>query len=265
MPSSPRTIVTLTTDFGTESPYVAQMKGVILSRNSEVQLVDISHRVAPQDILGGALIMADTCHRFPPHTIHVGVVDPGVGTDRKIVFAEMGHQRFIAPDNGLLTLLAQRTPPSQLFAVTNRTYFLSTVSPTFHGRDIFAPVAAHLSLGLSPKRLGEKLAGFTMLAFPHPVIESQRITGQVIQIDSFGNLITNVLTSDLPTGVEPQAISVHCRSAVAEGLSPTYGCHSPGNLVALFGSSGRLELAVVNGNAAAKLAAGLNEPVSITW
>src|SRR4029079_15452035 len=122
--SFPRPIVTLTTDFGSDSSYVAQMKGVILSRNADVCLVDISHSISPQDICGGAVVLADACPRFPARTIHIAVVDPGVGTDRRIVFAQIGTHRFIAPDNGLLTLIAQRTAPSQVIDVTNQLYFL---------------------------------------------------------------------------------------------------------------------------------------------
>ena len=261
--SLPRPIVTLTTDFGSDSSYVAQMKGVILSRNPDICLVDISHSISPQDLCSGALVLADACPRFPARTIHIAVVDPGVGTDRRIIFAQIGTHRFIAPDNGLLTLIAQRTVPSQIIDVRNRLYFLPTVSPTFHGRDVMAPVAAHLSLGLNPQRLGESLESLVMLPFPKPIADDRRIRGEVIQIDVFGNLITNITTEEVgPLAVSGEII-VQCKSATMTGIAPTYGSEAPGSLIALIGSSGRLELAVVNGNAAAKLSAVVGEAVSV--
>ena len=143
-------IITLTTDFGTGSPYVAAMKGVILSINPAATIVDISHAVPAQDIARGALVLEDTTPWFPADTIHVAVVDPGVGTERAILYARIGPQQYIAPDNGLLSRLMARTPPSLVLRLTEREYWLPEVSHTFHGRDIMAPVAARLSLGLDP-------------------------------------------------------------------------------------------------------------------
>ena len=147
-------IITLTTDFGTGSPYVAAMKGVILSINPAATIVDISHAVPAQDIARGALVLEDTTPWFPADTIHVAVVDPGVGTQRSILYARIGPQQYIAPDNGLLGRLMARTRPSLVLRLTEREYWLPEVSHTFHGRDIMAPVAARLSLGLDPRRLG---------------------------------------------------------------------------------------------------------------
>jgi S-adenosylmethionine hydrolase len=270
---SPRHFITLTTDFGAASSYVAQMKGVILSRNPEARVVDLTHSIASQDIRGAAIVLADACPRFPPGTIHLAVVDPGVGTDRRIVFAQIGEQQFIAPDNGLLTLLVEGSPPTLLINVTNTLYFLPTVSRTFHGRDILAPVAAHLSLGLSPKKLGEPLASLVALPFPRPVVRHNEIAGQVIHIDSFGNLITNITTTELTgcstTGnanlADPSTPTVECKSATTTGVVDTYGCRPTGSLIAVMGSSGRLELAIVNGNAAATLSANLDEPVVVRF
>lgn len=265
MEPTPRALITLTTDFGRDSPYVAQMKGVILSRNPEAQIVDISHGIAPQDVREGALVLADVCHRFPPRTIHLCVVDPGVGTDRRVLFAQVGNQRFLAPDNGLITLIARRTPPKPVVAVTKKTYFLPTVSPTFHGRDIFAPVAAHLSLGLSPKRLGEVVTSWVELPFSAPSVGDRRVTGQVMQIDAFGNLITNIEAAHLAAMPPDAAARVTCRTLVVHGLSTTYGQHAPGSCAALWGSSGRLEIAVVQGNAAEQIDAPLDAIVEVTW
>src|SRR4051794_1322094 len=140
--------VTLTTDFGLSSPYVAQMKGVLLSLCSEVRLVDITHGIHPQDVAEGAIVLADVTLLFPPGTIHIAVIDPGVGTSRRLLYAELGEQKYLLPDNGLLTLLAEHGPPRQLIAIENRAFWRPEVSATFHGRDILAPVAAHLALGI---------------------------------------------------------------------------------------------------------------------
>jgi S-adenosylmethionine hydrolase len=264
--SVPRPIITLTTDFGSDSAYVAQMKGVILSRNPDVCLLDISHSIPPQDLRRGAIMLADACPRFPARTIHVAVVDPGVGTERALVFAQIGTQRFVAPNNGLLTVLARRTSPSMLVQITNSTYFLPTVSPTFHGRDILAPVAAHLSLGLNPQRLGQPLESLLMLSLPNPVVEDQQVIGQIWEIDPFGNLITNILWEEIiGTLTTPERAIVRFKSATIIGLVTTYANRSAGELVAVIGSSGRLELAIVNGNAAQSLSASVDDPVVVSW
>ncbi len=150
-----RSIITLTTDFGSGSPYVAQIKGVILSIHPQAVLVDVTHDIAPQDVRQGALVLDDVTGRFPPGSIHVAVVDPGVGTDRRILAAEIGGRYYLAPDNGLLGRLAGRDPAARLVALTKREFWLPAVSATFHGRDILAPAAAHLSLGTALDDLGE--------------------------------------------------------------------------------------------------------------
>ena len=185
-------IITLTTDFGLGSPYVAAMKGVMLSINPEARLVDISHAVGPQNVRQGALVLAEATTWFPAGTIHVGVVDPGVGTQRRIVYARIGDQQYIAPDNGLLSRLTLKTRPSQIITVENPEHWLPSVSNTFHGRDIMAPVAAQLSLGMEPDRLGPPRAELVELDWPQPRIESNAIVGEVIWIDGFGNLISNI-------------------------------------------------------------------------
>ena len=260
-----RTIITLTTDFGGSSPYVAQMKGVLLSRNTELQIVDITHDIAPHDIYQGAIILHDVCPRFPPHSIHLAVVDPGVGTRREIVYAEIGDRHFVAPNNGLLTYLAMRTPPAVIRAVTNRLYFMPEISTTFHGRDIMAPVAAHLSLGLKPARLGPQLDSLVMLKVDEPVIESQRIIGAVAQIDRFGNVITNIDVRHLAATQPGSEVRIHCRGQDIRGIVSTYGDQLPGVLVALVGSNGRLELAVVQGNASMVLGARPGDKVVVNW
>ncbi|MGE0755993.1 MAG: S-adenosyl-l-methionine hydroxide adenosyltransferase family protein [Pirellulaceae bacterium] len=263
--NSARPVVTLTTDFGTGSPYVAQMKGVLLTRNSDLQVVDVTHDIPPQDVRQAALVVDEVSRRFPPRTIHIVVVDPGVGTDRLIVYAKLGQQRYVAPDNGCLSLAAARTPPELLVGITNRLYFSPEVSATFHGRDIMAPVAAHLSLGLHPERLGPRLAALVQIPAVEPTVKVNLIHGQVLWIDSFGNVITNITTRHLALGPAGAPVTVGFGEHRITGIVTTYGQSTPGSLVALIGSSGRLELAVVNGNAASLLAARPDDPVHVSW
>src|SRR5262245_28785693 len=173
-----RRIITLTTDFGVSSPYVAQMKGVILSLCREVELIDISHAIGPQNIREGAVVLADATTRFPPGSIHVAVVDPGVGTNRRLIYAEIGQQRYLAPDNGLLSRLGSRDRPHRLRALENEALWLPDTSHTFHGRDILAPVAAQLACGVDPNDLGPPVAALHTLPWPHPrILEDAAVQG----------------------------------------------------------------------------------------
>lgn len=258
-----RPIITLMTDFGDGSPYVAQMKGVILSINPDVHLVDISHSVRPQDVRQGALILADVTPHFPHNTIHVAVVDPGVGSSRELLCAKCGSL-YLAPDNGLLTVTAQSKPPELIVAIEEREFWRSEISRTFHGRDILAPVAAHLSLGLSPQRLGPRRERLMHLAIPTPVQEENHVSGMVVLIDAFGNLITNIMASHLPSPL-PRSLRIHCQQHRISSLTGTYAEAARDTVIALIGSSSRLEIAVVNGDAATQLQVGLNAPVLVDW
>jgi S-adenosyl-L-methionine hydrolase (adenosine-forming) len=261
----PRPVITLTTDFGEGSSYVAQMKGVILTLNPEATLVDITHKVPPQDIRHGAQVLDDVTRRFPSDTIHVAVVDPGVGTERRILYARIGTQNYIAPDNGLLTLVAHRAPPSQTIVLTKRDYWLAEVSSTFHGRDIMAPVAAYLSLGLNPVSLGPPVEDLLKKTWPEAHVEDNRIEGSVVSFDSFGNLITDITIKMLGDLVTSDSVVVHCGEQQIRGIVHTYHGRKPGSLVALVGSTGLLELAIVNGNAAKTTQTEVGSPVIITW
>ena len=259
--STPR-LITLLTDFGTGSPYVAAMKGAILSTNPAAMLVDLTHAVPPQDIREGALVLEEIAPRFPPGTIHVAVVDPGVGTQRAIVYACIAGQHYVAPDNGLLSRLVLDTPPTQVVRLSRAEYWGQPVSATFHGRDIMAPVAARLSLGLDPALLGEPLAGLTTLDWPPVRVTPGRVEGAVLRIDSFGNLITNIgraLLDSLPAA----RWQTTCRGRTIDGLAETYGQAPPGTFVAVIGSTGRLELALVQGSAAAALGACVGDAVRV--
>lgn len=258
-------IITLTTDFGTGSPYVAAMKGVILSINPTVTLVDITHDIRPQDVRQAALVLDDVTGRFPPATIHVVVVDPGVGTDRAIVYAEIGHRRFVAPDNGVLSRVARRITPSKLIRISEPEYWLESVSATFHGRDIMAPVAARVSSGLDPNKLGSPLEKLVMLDWPEPVASPGEIEGEILDVDSFGNLITNVDAEMLAEVPDVRQARVQLGEHQTDGISTTYADRPQGALIALVGSTGRLELAIVSGSAAKTLQAAVGDPVAVRW
>jgi S-adenosylmethionine hydrolase len=246
-------IITLTTDFGDRSPYVAQMKGVILSLNPQATIVDITHDVPPQNIASAALILDDACQWFPRETVHVAVVDPGVGTDREIVYARLAAGHFVGPNNGLLTHIARRAPPDVILRLAERQYWQPTISSTFHGRDIMAPVAAHLSLGVEPHRLGPPIEKLVLLDLPQSRIEAGEIRGLVQHIDSFGNLISNIHADLLQEAAFGENVEVQCGAHRIAGIMATYGAGNSGQPLALIGSTGRLEIAVTNGDAATQL------------
>lgn len=264
-------LITLTTDFGEGSVYVAEMRGVILSINQSAHIVDLTHAVPPQDIRSGALALANASPRFPAGTLHIGVIDPGVGTEREILYAEIGVQRYICPDNGLLSRLAEEFGPPKLTAITNERWFRKPVSRTFHGRDVMAPVAAQLSLGLDPGKLGSPRTHFTKIEWPGAakVAESGErgnvIEGVVESIDSFGNLITNITRPMLAGAPAGDSVSIVCDEHETHGIFQAYGDQPPMTLVALIGSSDRLELAIVDDSAKMMLGVAVGAPVVVKW
>jgi S-adenosylmethionine hydrolase len=258
-----RSMITLTTDFGAGSPYVAQIKGVILALQPQAVLVDLTHSIPPQDIRQGALVLEDVTPRFPAGSIHVAVVDPGVGTSRRILAAEIGGRYYIAPDNGLLGRLLNAAAPARMVSLTRREYWLPTVSATFHGRDIMAPAAAHLSLGTSLEELGQPCDRIAQLPWPRVAVEKHRVVGEIIAIDSFGNLISNISQDVLAAVGTADSATVHCGGRTLSGLAATYGQSPTGTLLALIGSSNRLEIALVNGSAAVELRAEVGDAVTV--
>ncbi len=258
-------LITLTTDFGIGSPYVAEMKGVILSISPAARIVDIAHNIGPQNVRQAAIIMAEATTWFPSGTIHVAVIDPGVGTERRIIYIQIGDQQYIAPDNGVLSRLTSKTRPSQIIALANSEHWLPSVSSTFHGRDIMAPVAAQLSLGMEPDRLGPTCTEIMELDWPPPQSDPNSIRGEVTWIDGFGNLITNIPTAALPVLTDRSSATVEIGSRTISGIARTYGERPAGELVAIVGSSGFIEIAVVNSSAATTLRAGVGAPVRIRW
>ena len=261
----PNSIITLTTDFGEGSRYVAAMKGTILSINPAAHIVDLSHSIPPQDVRRGAIALAETAPTFPPESIHIAVVDPGVGSDRRLVYAHIGSQHFLAPDNGLLGRLAEAQSPSKIVVLEEPRFWLPTVSATFHGRDILAPVAARLSLGLPPEQLGRPIARLVALPWPEVQSVANQITGEVVEVDSFGNLITNI-TSEMLQGVPTdESVTVACDEHTTQGIFRTYSDQPPMTLIALVGSGGKLELAIVDDSAKIMLGVGAGAPVVVTW
>jgi S-adenosylmethionine hydrolase len=263
--SRPPAIITLTTDFGEGSRYVATMKGVILSINPEATLVDVSHSVPAQDIRAGAIVLAETARWFPPGTIHIGVVDPGVGSARRIIYAEIGSQHFVVPDNGLLSRLAACEKPNKVLGVENSAFWLSNVSATFHGRDIIAPVAARLTMGLNPDELGRPVEHIVELPWPEVQQVANRIDGEVVEVDSFGNLITNITKKMLEGVPRSDSVVITCDEHETQGIFATYSDQPTMTFMAHVGSTGRLELAVVDENASAMLGVSVGAPVIVRW
>jgi S-adenosyl-L-methionine hydrolase (adenosine-forming) len=258
-------LIALTTDFGTSSPYVAAMKGVILSLNPQAQIVDVTHAIPHQDVRQGAWVLTEICPWFPAGTIHVVVVDPGVGTSRRMIYAEIGAQRYLAPDNGLLSRLALPAQPARIITLAEPSYWLPRVSATFHGRDILAPVAARLSLGLDPELLGPRQKQLIEFTWPEVTILPGKIKGSVRSIDSFGNLVTDITADMLAPAPTDERTRVVCDEHETLGIFRTYEEQPPMTLVALVGSSGYLELAIVGDSASIMLGVTVGTPVEVRW
>lgn len=258
-------LITLTTDFGEGSYYVAAMKGVIARIDPAATVVDLTHGVPAQSIADGAAALAAAVPWFPAGSLHIAVVDPGVGTDRQIVYVELGDWRFVLPNNGLLTRLASSYTASKMVVIENREHWLPEVSSTFHGRDIMAPVAAKLGLGLSPDALGRPADKLLLLPEPRAERVGDRIQGEVVEVDSFGNLITNITSVMLEGAPRDETLLVHCDGHQTMGLYTTYGDQPEMTLIALVGSSDRLELAIVNDSAAAMLGVRVGTLVEVSW
>lgn len=307
-------IITLTTDFGTRGGYVAQMKGAILSICPAATLVDVSHDIPPQDIEEAAWLLGDLVSAFPPHAIHLVVVDPGVGTQRRLLAIATSQGRFVGPDNGVLDPVTEMETARRIVVLDDPRWWRSDVSHTFHGRDVLGPVAAHWAAGTPLEALGSSTPHLNRLALPAPVLERDRLIGQIVRIDAFGNLITNIRLADVrallgmppkgdasaaggtpthasaaatPSGPPPdEAIERPARGATWPSLNvaswignakPTvvlcgqsigtwrtcYGDDPPGKAIVLFGSSGWLEIAVVQGSAQSRWGAAKSTPVEI--
>ena len=239
-------VVTLTTDFGTGSGYVAEMKGRLLHAHTPCTLVDIAHDLPPQDVRAAAWLVGQACRAFPAGSLHIVVVDPGVGTSRRLVWARIADQEFLCPDNGVLSRLLSASPA----AAARVLMVVDAAAATFHGRDVLAPAAVALLDGVTPESLGPPAGPLAILPWPEPRETTAGLVGEVIHVDTFGTLITN-LPADR---VGDHEITTLIR---------TYGDAPPGTLVALVGSQGFIEAAVVQGSAAGRLAAGVGTSVAM--
>lgn len=255
------TVISLLTDFGTRDGYVGIMRGVILRLNPAATVLDLCHNVLPQDVAGAAFILSTAYPYFAPDTIHVVVVDPGVGSKRRAIALRTERGTFVAPDNGVLSYVLAFEACLAMVALSNPEYWLTPVSRTFHGRDVFAPVAAHISLGVPLYDLGAPVDDPVQLPIPQPRLSSDGcIIGQVVHVDHFGNLITNVPHEMLPEGTRV-GIGIAGRSIA--GPEEAYAAAADGELLALIGSSGNLEVALRNGSAASALGTGRDTEVVV--
>ena len=250
----PPRVITLTTDFGTSDAYVGVMKGVILGINPNVKIVDITHAVPPQDIHEAALLIHSAHRYFPKGTIHVIVVDPGVGSDRQAIVCQTSDAVFVCPDNGILTYLLREIENrgeklKNVVAIHNRDYHLPEVSNTFHGRDIFAPVAAHLSLGVPLTNIGLPVENLVQLPIPILEVSNDKLVGQIVKIDSFGNAITNISENALSGFFKRSVYEISVRSVSLRQLNTSYAGSEIGEPLAIIGSSGMLEIAINGGSA----------------
>ena len=253
-------LITLTTDFGTADPWVGIMKGVIADRAPGVAVIDVTHGIPPQDVLAGALVLRHAVPYFPPGTVHVAVVDPGVGTSRRALCVVTERELLVGPDNGLLSLAAAGA--RHIIELTEERFFLSPRSVTFHGRDVFAPVAAALATGTVPGALGPAVSDMERLDIPLVAAVSGGLRGQVIYVDRFGNLTTNIAEEAL-AAFSRSDVSISIAGARLCGVAVSYGAVARGRAVAVVNSWGLLEIAVRDGSASAVLGARVGDPVTV--
>ena len=248
-------VITLTTDFGFNDHFAGVMKGVILSINPEAKLVDITHNIAPFQIKEAAFLLNNFFSYFPPKTIHLIVADPGVGTKRRAIIVKTRDYLFVAPDNGVLSYIYKNEKDFKVYEITRDKYFLKPVSQTFHGRDIFAPVAAHLSRGVSPDKFGKIIKEFEHFPVSEAVFEKNHIKGEILCCDRFGNLITNITKKNFEKALalpNCKIFKIGTKSFRIDNLSSSYSAGKPDTLSAIWGSHGYLEIFLKNGNAHSK-------------
>lgn len=254
-------LITLMTDFGQRDSYVGQLHGAIRSVFPHATIVDLTHEIPPQDIFAASVTLADAVEAFPEETIHVVVVDPGVGSSRLPIAAEFGRWRFVGPNNGLLSAAADRWPVTRAVVLDRPRFWRPQVSTTFHGRDLFGPVAGHWAAGTPIASLGTSLERSKLVVLPLPTVavDGEWLVGSVVQVDRFGNLITNLTEHEFPE--LKQVTSIQLAGATIGAVVECYATQSSGQMLALIGSSGRLEVAVANGNAARHLGVGIGAVV----
>ncbi len=261
------TVITLLSDFGLKDPYVAEMKAVILSINPEARIVDITHEVDKFNIRMGAFVLASAAPYFPHNTVHVAVVDPGVGTKRRPIIAETKRGFYVGPDNGLLMLAAHKEGIIKVYHIDNPKYMLSRVSRTFHGRDIFAPAAAHLAAGTSPSEFGPAIQNYVLPEFAKPQARKDEVAGEVLHIDGFGNIVSNISVEDFESAGFHEGDSLLVRlggKTLTLQFCSAYGEVPAGTALAIVGSSNFLELAVNQGSASRTFKAKVGDAFCIS-
>lgn len=263
-----RPIVTLTTDFGLNDHFVGTMKGVILKIAPNAEIVDICHSVQAFDILDGALALAQAYSYFPPRTVHLVVVDPGVGSARRPIIASSEEQNFVAPDNGVLSLMYAQEERVSVRHVTSEHYFLQPISQTFHGRDIFAPVAAYLAKGVDHEKFGDEITDFVRFNAPRPKpTDANTIRGVVLRVDRFGNLITNFTPQDAPALFQQTspAFKIVVGKREISVLRSNYAEGAPGEVFGILGSMGYLEIVANRASAAQLVGSGKGTEVQLIF
>jgi S-adenosyl-L-methionine hydrolase (adenosine-forming) len=258
-----RSVVALLTDFGTRDHYAGTMKAVVLGICPDVTLVDISHDIPPHDVLTASIELAASYRYFPPGTIFLVVVDPGVGSARRGIAAETGDYRFVAPDNGVLTAVLHEAPPKRVVELTERRYARPTVSRTFEGRDRFAPAAGWLAKGIELSALGRPAGDYHVIEIPVPEVTADGITGQVLRVDRFGNLVSNIHRKQFEKFAQAGSIQICAGEHRVGRVVATYAEASPGEICALFGSTDHLEIAANAASASERLQLGRGAPVTV--
>ncbi len=258
-----RPVVAFLSDFGTRDHYAGTLKAVVLSLCPEATLVDIGHEIPPHDVLAGALELAACYRYFPIGTIFLVVVDPGVGSSRRGIAADCGDYKFVAPDNGVLSVALRETPPRRVIELTERKYALPTVSRTFEGRDRFAPAAGWLARGTALVSMGRSIANYRVIEVPRPEATADGVNGEIVRVDRFGNLITNIDRRTLEQFAAGRTIAVTIGARDVARIVTTYADAPPGELCALFGSTDHLEIAVNAGDAARTLGLGRGARASV--
>jgi len=260
-------VITLLSDFGLKDPYVAEMKAVIIGICPQACLVDISHEIEKFNIRMGAFVLASAASYFPKGTVHVAVVDPGVGMKRRAILVEAGKAFFVGPDNGLLMLAAKKQRIRHIYNITNTRYMLQRLSRTFHGRDVFAPVAAHLALGTAPSEFGSEIQDYVVPRFAKPRLTKNALFGEVLHVDDFGNIVTNISRAEFEkTGIQEGAmirLRLRNKEVIKLRFCSTYGEVPVGKSLALIGSHDFLEISTNQGNASKKFGARVGDTFAV--
>lgn len=256
-------VITLTSDFSLHDSYVGTMKGVILRIYPQARLVDITHQITPQDVLEASLVLESGYRFFPPGTVHLVVVDPGVGGARRPILIAGEQHYFVGPDNGTFTRVLASEPDAVVVEIREKRFLLPRISDTFHGRDIFSPVAAYLARGVAPEEFGPPVTDPKLLDLPVPQIWGDQIRGEVIHIDSFGNIVSNISRAQFQAAVGLRRFKITINGKVIDRLHRTYEDQDRGRTLALFGATDLLEFAVAGGRAERKIGAGKGDIVLV--